>query len=271
MHLQPKNVHLFQEKIRNYYYNHKRDFPWRESHNPYHILVSEVMLQQTQTSRVENKYTEFLLKYPTIETLAESSFSDILRIWQGLGYNRRAKNLHQSARIITHELRGLVPQTYETLVLLPGIGQNTAGAILAYAFNIAQPFIETNIRSVYLHEFLIDREQVSDKEILELVKDTMDTNNPREWFYALTDYGVYLKQTIGNQNLRSTHYTKQSEFEGSRRQIRAQILKLLLTSRLSANQLLNSFKTTHSITSVLFDMEKERLIEKIGDIYRICE
>lgn len=221
----------FLETLWDYYAKSGRtELPWRlpgadGTFDPYKIMVSELMLQQTQVARVVPKYEAFLLRFPTVTALAESDLADVLRIWQGLGYNRRAKFLWQAVRSI-QEL-GSFPSTLEMLVKLPGVGVNTAGAIMAYAHNKPVIFIETNVRTVYIHHFFQDRIDVADKEIGRLVDQTLDRTNPREFYWALMDYGSYLKSSVGNLNKASKHYTKQSKFHGSRRQIRGKIIRLL--------------------------------------------
>jgi A/G-specific adenine glycosylase len=223
----------FQTMVREYYRTQGRhDLPWRQadlngSFDSYKIMVSELMLQQTQVSRVRPKYQAFLRTFPTLATLAEAPLAEVLRAWSGLGYNRRAKFLQQAAQRIMHDYQGEFPHEVSELQKLPGIGPNTAGAIAAYAFNEPVVFIETNIRSVFINYFFEDQTAISDQAIRELVAETLDRQQPREWYWALMDYGSYLKQTVGNPNQRSRHYTKQSKFAGSRRQIRGQVIKLL--------------------------------------------
>ena len=226
----------FQKKIWKYYRAHGRDLPWRHTKNPYHILVSEIMLQQTQVSRVLVKYKEFLRHFPTLHALSQSSITDVLKVWQGMGYNRRALALHRLARSTS-----TIPRKFDVLVDLPGIGPYTAGAIMVFAFNKPVAMIETNIRRVFIHEFLSPSdsplsirgraEGVGDEQILKLVTATLDHKNPREWYYALMDYGAMLAKTVPNPNRRSKHYTKQSKFEGSHRQLRGEVLRLLLAKK----------------------------------------
>jgi A/G-specific adenine glycosylase len=222
----------FQNLVIQYYVDHQRSLPWRQpdaagTFDAYRIMVSEIMLQQTQVNRVIDKYQEFIACFPTSSILATAPLQDVLTVWQGLGYNRRGRFLRDAAVIITNRHHAQVPNTITDLVALPGIGPNTATAILVYAHNQPLAFIETNIRSVYLHHFFPGSDSVSDKEILRLVEQTMDQSNPREWYWALMDYGTYLKKTHGNPNLRSRHYAKQSRFEGSVRQVRGEILRRL--------------------------------------------
>jgi len=204
--------------------------PWRRTKNSYHILLSEVMLQQTQVERVLVKYPEFLKSFPDLPALAKAPLAEVLRLWQGMGYNRRAISLKKLSELILHEYQGKLPMDPEELVKLPGIGRYSASAIYTFATNKPTCFIETNIRRVYIHFFFDDREGIGDDEIMPLVEKTMDSKNPREWYYALMDYGVKLKKEVTNPNRRSAHYTKQSKFEGSDRQLRGMILKALLNS-----------------------------------------
>ena len=218
---------LFRRLIWDYYGQHRRDMPWREDTSPYSIFISEVMLQQTQVSRVRDKYVAFREAFPSFETLAEAPFAAVLSLWQGLGYNRRARYLHEAAKIVVDRHAGALPREIEKLVELPGIGPNTAGSIATFAYQVAVPFIETNVRRVYIHHFFPAGAQVHDREVIALVARTLDKENPREWFWALMDFGTMLKAAVANPNRRSRHYTRQSRFEGSDRQIRGQVLRLL--------------------------------------------
>ena len=222
-----KKEQQFQEAVWRYYREHGRTLPWRNTRDPYKILISEIMLQQTQVERVIPKYKSFLKKFPIIEKLASASLAEILKEWQGLGYNRRAKMLHVCARIVNDEYNGRFPTTYKELQALPGVGTYTAGAVMIFAYNKPIPVIETNIRTVYLHHFFKDGENISDRDVIVYVEKMLDQKNPREWYAALMDYGSYLKKAVGNQNTRSRHYAKQSAFKGSDREIRGALLKEL--------------------------------------------
>lgn len=189
---------MHSERFRGLVYDYyeksgRHSLPWRNTRDPYKILVSEIMLQQTQVNRVLQKYEEFLKAFPDVGSLAEASTGEVLKIWQGLGYNRRALNLKRAAEIIKKDFRGEFPETAESLESLPGIGQSTRGAIMAFAFGTPTAFIETNIRSIYIHHFFKGEKNVHDREIMPLIEKTLDTENPRDWYYALMDYGVHLK------------------------------------------------------------------------------
>ena len=194
-----------------------RDLPWRYIDDPYAVLVSEVMLQQTQVARVEKHWTRFLSLFPTIDSLAAAGTADVLAQWQGLGYNRRALALKRAAETCSAERGGLLPDTAEELEALPGIGPATAAGVMAFAYNRPSVYIETNVRTVFLHELFPDRDKVSDRELAPLVASTCPEDDARAWYYALLDYGAHLKTLVANPSRRSAHYARQSAFEGSRR------------------------------------------------------
>lgn len=237
-------VRRFRFLIHGYYLRHGRTFAWRETRDPYHILVSELMLQQTQAQRVATKYPEFLARFPTLRSLAAASTLELLAAWSGLGYNRRALALRETARRLLEDHGGVVPADPAVLATLPGIGAATASEIAAFAHDVASPLIETNIRRVYLHFFFLGREGISDTQILPLVERTLDRVRPRVWYYALMDYGVMMKQAFpaaatSDPNRRSAHYARQPRFEGSDRQIRGRVLRILADgSRLTDDELL---------------------------------
>ena len=245
----------FQDTVWNFYKKHGRKLPWRNTKDPYRIWVSEVMLQQTQVSRVLPKYKAFLKKFPTIHDLAQAPLRDVLVMWQGLGYNRRAKLLHAGAKYVVHEHGGKFPK--EHLTIIPGIGSYTEGAIQAFAYNKSVVCIETNIRTVFLHHFFQDAKDVHDKEIKPLIKKMCDQDNPREWYWALMDYGSYLKQQGIKLNSKSAHYAKQSTFKGSKREVRGAIIKALS----------NANKTKQQLQS-LFPGRKEEVGEQIAILMR---
>ncbi len=201
--------------------------PWRTRRTPYRVFVSEIMLQQTGISRVMSHYAAFLREFPTFRALARAPSSLVLAAWKGLGYNRRALALQQTARLVSAR-GGRLPTSREGLLALPGVGPGTAGAVLAYAFDQPVAFIETNVRRVYLHFFFPGEQGVSDARLLPVVERTMDRRHPREWFYALMDYGTMLARAGGNANRRSKVYKRQSPFEGSRRQLRGRVLDVML-------------------------------------------
>lgn len=218
------NTTEFQRLLRQMGEELYRDMPWRQDTRAYYVLVSELMLQQTQVDRVIPKFQAFIAAFPDERHLAQASLADVLKLWQGLGYNRRAKFLHEAAKKIV-EL-GVFPDDEAGLVALPGVGKNTAGAIMAYAFNQPAFFIETNVRAVYIHHFFADSDTVDDTEIRVLLEQTIDHDDPRHFYWALMDYGSYLKKQ-GVRPARSRHYKKQSPLKGSVREVRGQIIAIL--------------------------------------------
>lgn len=269
--LTKKEIKAFQTTIYNYYNAHKRDFPWRNTTDPYHIVVSEIMLQQTQTHRVLKKHEQFIKKFSDFNTLAQAPLKELLLAWQGLGYNRRALALQKTAQIVMQEYNGVLPQNPEILQTFPGIGKATAASICAFAFNIPTIFIETNIRSVYIHFFFHDHIEIKDTQLMPLITQTVDTTNSREWYYALMDYGVMLKKNIPNPSRKSAHHTTQSKFEGSDRQIRGMVLRLLTShNQLSYNQIIDyTQKEPFRIQKILSQLNTEKFIKKTNDIFEI--
>jgi len=266
--LTEQQVTDFRETVWDYFRTHRRDMPWRDDPSPYHVLVSELMLQQTQVNRVLPKYQEFMAKFPDIADLATAPLSDVLSAWSGLGYNRRAKFLHAAAGKVVSDFGGALPSTREELVSLPGIGPNTAGAILAYAFNQPVVFIETNVRTVLFHHFFADQTDIDDKVLLPIVQQVCDLEHPREWYWALMDYGTYLKQTAGNNISQSKHYARQSKFEGSRRQIRGRVLRELVAGDRSLRELIEVLADERA-QSVIDDLASEGLVEQEAGLIRL--
>jgi len=234
---------LFWKIILSHYEREGRDLAWRSTTDPYHILVSEIMLQQTQVERVTRKYPEFLAAFPICPDLAKAPLQRVLAVWQGMGYNRRAIALHTCAKIVVHKYSGNLPSDVDVLATLPGIGRATACSIATFAFNLPVVFIETNIRRVFIFFFFDGKDGISDREILPLVEQALYRKNPRIWYWALMDYGSMLKRIVANPNRQSAHYEKQSKFKGSDREIRGMILKELLE---------------------VGDLYKEELIQKSG-------
>lgn len=210
-----------------------RDLPWRRTRDPYAVWVSEVMLQQTQTSRVDGRWQRWLERFPTPSALAAADPADVLDEWQGLGYNRRALALRRAAQAVV-ELGGELPREAAALTALPGVGPATAGGIRAFAFDLPAVYLETNVRSVLLHELFPGEEGVRDRDLVPILRATCPrgsddpADDPRTWYYALLDYGAYLKRVGPNPGRRSRAHARQSRFEGSHRQLRAELLRVLL-------------------------------------------
>ena len=249
-----------------------RDLPWRRTYDPYAIWISEVMLQQTQVSRVDGRWQRWLERFPTVDALAAAAPSDVLEEWQGLGYNRRALSVHRAAQAIS-EAGGVFPQDPKELVKLPGIGPATAAGIRAFAFNLHGVYLETNVRTVFLHELYPQAEGVPDSELVPLVELTCPASiagaadaaatelTPRSWYYALLDYGAYLKKTIPNPSRRSKSHVKQSRFKGSHRQKRAELLRVLLAHKDEGGA---EFETLHQeLCQIEVNAERETLDEQV--------
>lgn len=265
----------FQKIVWDYFQAHRRDLPWRVPEpgglfDPYKIMVSEVMLQQTQVSRVIPKYQEFLAVFPNLEVLSKASLASVIKTWSGLGYNRRAKYLHDTAKAIQQENEGKFPKTLNMLTKLPGIGPNTAAAILVYSFNQPLNFIETNIRTAYIHHFFSDESGVTDGQLMPLITATIDRDNPREWYWALMDYGSYLKTSSGNAARRSHHYKKQTAFKGSLRQLRGAIMRELAARPLGEAELLLRLDDERSILAIE-GLKKDGLIQQTVKGYKLAQ
>jgi A/G-specific adenine glycosylase len=269
--LSPSQIRTFREKVYEYYCTQGRDLPWRKTRNPYRILVSEIMLQQTQVDRVIEKYKAFLAAFPDFKTLTQAPRTQLLSIWSGLGYNRRALALQALAQQVMTEHRGKLPNDPEKLIELPGIGKYTAGAIAAFAFNKPVVFMDTNIRRVFIHEFFLDKENIKDEDIMPLIEQALDKEDSRTWYNALMDYGSMLKQTQANPNRKSAHYTKQSPFENSNRQVRGAILKLLVKEApLTAAQIVKKSKMDKQrVQENLLKLAEEGFIRKQGRAFAL--
>lgn len=265
-----------------------RDMPWRDEPTLYNVLVSELMLQQTQVSRVSVKFDEFMQAFPTIEDLAGASLADVLKVWTGLGYNRRAKYLHEAAKILVRRPESLscsagtalrttvvtqdgkneeqmARELFDGLLGLPGVGRNTAAAMMNYVYEIPTAYVETNIRTVYFYHFFPNDRNVTDRQILELVETTMDTEHPREWFWALMDYGASLKsQGLGLLGT-SKHYMKQSPLRGSVREVRGQIIRTLKSGRSTVDALKCDLKADDRFDRAFRGLLDDGLIEQNGE------
>ena len=259
---------FFVKTVWDYYKKNKRAMPWRDDISPYSIFISEVMLQQTQVSRVLIKYPLFIRAFPDFKSLAKANTSSLLSAWQGMGYNRRALYLRRSAQIIIEKHSGVLPEDPEVLDGLPGIGYATACSIVAFAYNKPVVFIETNIRRVFIHHFFSNKTDIADRDILPLVEKTLDKKNPREWYWALMDYGAYVATQVENPNKKSKQYVKQKKFEGSVREVRGGVLKLLLKKQYTLEELKNIYRDERIFTAVT-QLEKEGFIILWEKKYRI--
>ena len=257
-----------------YYRAHGRNtLPWRHTFSPYHILVSEIMLQQTQVERVIPFYWRFLEKFPTVQRLANAPLSEVIKVWQGLGYNRRAQKLYLAAQEIVGHYRGSFPKTAEQIALLPGVGSYTAHAVAAFAFNRDGIFIETNIRTAVIHHFFDDKENISDEQIAKVLEQVSPKGKSREWYSALMDYGAYLKRSGISHNARSKKYVKQSKFVGSLREARGTILRELARGAASPVHLIELLDASRraQMRTALQALGMEKLIERRGTKYTLAD
>ncbi|MGI6220726.1 MAG: adenine glycosylase [Coriobacteriales bacterium] len=258
-----------------------RDLPWRNTDDPYAILVSEVMLQQTQVSRVQGRWEEWLETFPTVTSLAEAPLPPVLELWQGMGYNRRAVNLKRCAEEVVSNHGGAIPHELDELVALPGIGPATAAGVRAFAFRLPGVYLETNVRTVFIHELFPGEGKVSDKDLIPLVEASCPEacapvgRDVRAWYYALLDYGAHLKKTVSNPSRRSKEYSRQSAFEGSHRQKRALALRRILDDPCTVEELAEDLNAAEKkagrprldlgeVEAILAELAKEGFIEKTG-------
>lgn len=248
-----------------------RDMPWRRDTRPYYVLVSELMLQQTQVDRVVPKFNAFIDRFPDISSLANASLSDVITLWSGLGYNRRAKFLYESAKRVLLEYEGLIPDTKAELLTLPGVGEGTAGAILVYAFNNPTIFVETNVRSVYLHHFFLDGEKVSDAQITTYIEQTIDKEHPREFYWALMDYGSWLKKRGVGHITQSKQYIKQSQLKGSVREVRGIIVRLLVGVDMTVEEIMYALNNDTRVNPAINGLIQDGLIEQTGEILHLTK
>ena len=265
-----------------------RDLPWRDTRDPYGVLVSEVMLQQTQVARVVGRWEAWLEEFPTPDALAAAPLEPVLRAWQGLGYNRRAVALKRAAEEVSSRLGGVLPDDEAGLRSLPGIGPATAAGVLAFAFDRPVVYLETNVRAVALYELFADRDGVADREIVPLLATAVDEAmrqgiGPRAWYYALLDYGADLKRTLPNPSRRSAHHAPQSPFDGSRRQKRAWLLRAVMAEPgLGAHEYADALASVEAaagrpapsvpdVAGILADLAQDGFLQRGDDIWLLAE
>jgi A/G-specific adenine glycosylase len=267
-------IDAFKEAVYSNYKESKRTFPWRTNTNPWGILVSEFMLQQTQTERVVEYWNKWMNKWPTPKMFHKASLEDALRAWSGLGYNRRCCHLKDCARRIVREYDGEIPDKPGDLEQLQGIGPYTARAVPCFAYNVPTVFIETNIRAAVLHFFFKEEDKVKDKELLPILKTCLDQNDPRTWYWALMDYGAALKRLTPNPNRRSAHYTRQSPFAGSFRQLRGAVIRALVQDGPADKEELrrrSGIERDEDLYLAVNALEKELMVAEVNGIYQIRE
>lgn len=266
-----REIREFRATVYDYFERHGRRLPWRETTDPYCILVSEIMLQQTQVARVVEKFHAFTARFPDFSTLAATELREVLAAWSGLGYNRRALMLKRLAEAVVERHHGILPSGETDLRTLPGIGPYTAAAVRAFAFDLPAVVIETNIRGAVIHHFFPGRDRVTDAEIRPIVEATMDRAHPRRWYSALMDYGAHLKASMVNPSRRSAHHTRQSPFRGSDRELRGMVLRLLLeTGEAPAAVLLSALPSDEDrVRRILSGLAAEEIITETAGTFRI--
>lgn len=267
-----RSLLAFRDHVLGFYRDWGRSFPWRETSDPYEVLLSEVMLQQTQTFRAEPKYRRFLELWPTFEDLAAAPLADLLYEWKGLGYNRRALYLSRAAKM-TGQWGWTVPDDPVAIRSLPGVGKSTTAAILCFCYNERAVYLETNVRRVLLTCFFPDETGVKDRTLEALLARLALLNDDlKSWYYALMDYGVLLKELLPNANTRSAHYARQSRFENSNRQIRGLLIHILTESGPKRTDdllpLLSAF-SGERVTRCLGQLEQEGFVEETEAGYAI--
>lgn len=270
--LSPAQVRAFRRRVRDHYRRFGRALPWRDSPDPYRVLVSEVMLQQTQADRVAERFPRFVAAFPDFRSLARAPLRRVLATWSGLGYNRRALALKRIAAQVVSSPVGELPRSPEALRLLPGIGEATASSLAAFAFGAPVAFVETNIRAAFIHDFFPDRRAVKDRELLPLVSRTLDRRDPRGWYNALMDYGAMIKLRHGNPARRSAHHRRQSAFEGSDRRLRGAALRLLLGGGPSGASALAARlgERADRVHGILGGLVRDGLVRQRGGRYSIA-
>ncbi|MEP7325407.1 MAG: A/G-specific adenine glycosylase [Gemmatimonadota bacterium] len=189
-----ETIRTFQQRLLRWFRRHGRDLPWRKTRNPYHVLVSEVMLQQTQVSRVEQYYPGFLARYPTLDRLAAASPAEVRESWDGLGYYRRAANLHRFAVTVVEDMKGEVPRSSEALRRLPGIGRYTAGAIASFAFEQPEAAVDTNVSRVIRRAFFSPRAKPSERRVWGLAATLVPPRGKTAWAFnqAIMELGALI-------------------------------------------------------------------------------
>ena len=258
----------FRRKVFTFFKNHGRDLPWRMTEDPYKILLSELMLQQTQVSRVITYYTSWVQRWPTIQLLATASRHEVLQAWMGLGYNTRAIRLQKAAQIIVKEFQGDVITAMNNYKAIPGVGRYTSQAVLIFAANADLATVDTNIRRIFIHEFSLP-ETVSEKTIWGLAQRCLPKGRSRDWHNALMDYGA-LHLTARKTGIPPK--TKQPRFEESDRQLRGRIIRLLLQKDQGFAQIKKLFEVDEPRLQIILDkLAHEGIISRKNDRYHLKE
>ncbi|NTV21614.1 MAG: Fe-S cluster assembly protein HesB [Chlorobium limicola] len=255
-------IEVFRRKIFAFYGDSRRSFPWRETRDRYAVMVSEIMLQQTQADRVVPKFTAWMGRFPDVAALASAPLRDVLALWSGLGYNSRGQRLQSCARMVTERFGGVVPAAPAELKTLPGIGDYTCRSIPVFADNLDVAAVDTNIRRIIIHEFALP-EETSKRSIQIAAEQLLPPGRSRDWHNALMDYGS-LCLTSRITGIRPL--TKQSKFRGSKRWYRGMIMKELVASDQVFLEELDARygDCSWNIREIVGDLVREGLVEE-GD------
>ena len=253
-------IEVFRRKIFAFYGDSRRSFPWRETRDRYAVMVSEIMLQQTQVDRVVPKFTAWMGRFPDVAALASAPLRDVLALWSGLGYNSRGQRLQSCARMVTERFGGVVPAAPAELKTLPGIGDYTCRSIPVFADNLDVAAVDTNIRRIIIHEFALP-EETSKRSIQIAAEQLLPPGRSRDWHNALMDYGS-LCLTSRITGIRPL--TKQSKFRGSKRWYRGMIMKELVASDQVFLEELDARygDCSWNIREIVGDLVREGLVEE---------
>ena len=266
MKLSRKKIENFREFIFSWWGGNKRNLPWRHTHDSYKILVSEVMLQQTQVLRVIEKYREFIQRYPTIFDLAKAPAADVLRVWKGMGYNRRALYLKKAAQTVVSHYGGVFPESEKVLVKLPGLGTYTARAILVFAYKKDVACVDTNIRQIITHFFFHDKPQ-KPAVIHSVADELVPRGKAWEWHQALMDFGAL---AMPNAKCQMPNKKKKAiPFKESNRFYRGRIIDRLREGNLLESTIINEFqkkygKSREFICGILTGLENDGLLARVA-------
>ncbi|NTU58207.1 MAG: Fe-S cluster assembly protein HesB [Chlorobiaceae bacterium] len=257
------SVEAFREKIFEFYRHKGRVFPWRLTRDRYAVMVSEIMLQQTQADRVVPRFTAWMERFPDVSALAAASLRDVLQLWSGLGYNARGQRLHRAAAIIVEEYGGRVPSDPSILIRLPGLGPYSSRSIPIFADNFDMATVDTNIRRVLIHELRLP-ESITPAGMLQVAGDILPKGRSRDWHNALMDFGA-LELTSRKTGI--APLTRQSRFKGSRRWYRGELLRELLAAGELSRQGLEERHADcrYGIGTIVDALVREGLVEEYGD------
>ncbi|MBN1929713.1 MAG: Fe-S cluster assembly protein HesB [Chlorobiaceae bacterium] len=256
-------VEAFQSKIFDFYEKNRRSFPWRETTVRYAVMVSEIMLQQTQADRVARRFSLWLERFPDVQSLASASLREVLEAWSGLGYNSRGQRLHRAAVMIVEQFDGRVPADPSQLIRLPGIGAYTSRSIPVFADNLDIAAVDTNIRRVLIHELNLP-ESITPKALLDVADEVLPKGLSRDWHNALMDYGA---MELTGRRTGIAPLTRQSAFKGSRRWYRGALLReLLAVGELSRESVEERYADCpHGIGTIVDSLVMESMIEEYGE------